>query len=286
LRRFTGRRGMPSLIVSDNAKTFVAAAKFLRKLMKDEEVQRYLEDGRVVWRFNLSRAPWWGGFFERMIGCVKRVLRKVLGNARLSLVELQTVVAEVEGTVNNRPLTYDYSEMGEDMITPSHLVYGYRFDCIPDDIKDEEDEKDIYKRLRYIANKRKHYWKRWQREYLLDLREHHKKINKKGSRLVKDGDVVIVFEESTPRGKWKLGHVKKLIVGKDNQTRGAVIDIVTGKGRLMEIERPVQKLYPLEINCNYQEEKSKDGRIATLDRPRRRAAIDADWRRRVLDQMD
>jgi len=283
LRRFTGRRGMPSLIVSDNAKTFVAAAKFLRKLMKDEEVQRYLEDGRVVWRFNLSRAPWWGGFFERMIGCVKRVLRKVLGNARLSLVELQTIVAEVEGTVNNRPLTYDYSEMGEDMITPSHLVYGYRFDCIPDDIKDE---KDIYKRLRYIANKRKHYWKRWQREYLLDLREHHKKINKKGSTLVKEGDVVIVFEESTPRGKWKLGHVKKLIVGKDNQTRGAVIDIVTGKGRLMEIERPVQKLYPLEINCNYEEEKSKDGRIATLDRPRRRAAIDADWRRRVLDQMD
>jgi len=54
----------------------------------------------------------------------------------------------------------------------------------------------------------------------------------------------------------------------------------------MEIERPMQKLYHLGINCNYEEEKSKDGRIATLDRPRRRAAIDADWRRRVLDQMD
>ena len=158
---------MPSLIVSDNAKTFVAAAKFLRKLMNDEEVQRYLVDGGVVWRFNLSRAPWWGGFFERMIGCVKRVLTKVLGNARLSLVELQTVVTEVEGPVNNRPLTYDYSEMGEDMITPSHLVYGYRFDCIPDDIKDEEDEKDVYKRLRFITNKRRHYWRRWQRESLI-----------------------------------------------------------------------------------------------------------------------
>ena len=103
--------------------------------------------------------------------------------------------------------------------------------------------------------------------------------------MVKEGDVVIVFEESTPRGQWKLGHVKKLIVGKDNQIRGAVIDIVTGKGRLMEIERPVQKLYPLEINCNYEEEKSKDGKIVTLERPRS-AAIDADWRRRILDQMD
>jgi len=26
--------------------------------------------------------------------------------------------------------------------------------------------------------------------------------------LVKEGDVVIVFEESTPRGKWKLGHFR------------------------------------------------------------------------------
>ena len=143
--------------------------------------------------------------------------KKVLGNARLLLVELQTVVTEVEGTVNNRLLTYDYSEMGGDMITPSHLVCGYRFGCIPDDIIDEEDEKDIYKRLRYITNKRKHYWRRWQREYLIDLREHHKKIQKKVSQLVKEGDVVFVFEESTPRGRWKLGHVKKLIVGKDNQ---------------------------------------------------------------------
>ena len=42
LRSFTERRRMPSLIISDNAKTFVAAAKFLRKLMKDEEVQRNL----------------------------------------------------------------------------------------------------------------------------------------------------------------------------------------------------------------------------------------------------
>ena len=37
-----------------------------------------------------------------------------------------------------------------------------------------------------------------------------------------------------PRGKWELGHVKTLIVGKDNQIRRAVIDTVTGKGRLMK----------------------------------------------------
>ncbi len=288
LRRFSGRRGMPSLIVSDNAKTFKAAAKFLRKLMKDDDIMTYLEDNSIVWKFNLSRAPWWGGFFERMIGCVKRCLKKILGNSRLSLVELQTVMSEIEGTVNNRPLTYDYSEFGEDMITPAHLIYGYRFDNIPDEVKDEEDEKDLHRRLRYIANKRRHYGRRWHREYLLDLREHHKKIQKKnGSQLIKDGDVVIVFDESLPRGKWKLGHVTKLIVGKDDHIRGAVIDVVTGKGRLTQLERPVQKLYPLEVNYNYRDEQVRGNSITLPERPgRRTAAIDADWRRRVLDQMD
>ena len=32
--------------------------------MNDEEVQRYLVDGGVVWRFHLSRAPWWEGFLN------------------------------------------------------------------------------------------------------------------------------------------------------------------------------------------------------------------------------
>ena len=90
-----------------------------------------------------------------------------------------------------------------------------------------------------------------------------------------------------PRGKWKFGHVKTLIVGNDNQIRGSVIDIITGKGRLMEIERPVQKLYPLKVNCSYEKKKTKEDRTVQHERPgRRRAAIDADWRRRILDQMD
>ena len=55
-------------------------------------------DGGGAWRFNLSRAPWWGGFFERMIGYVKRARREVLVNVRPSLVELKAVVAEVKAT--------------------------------------------------------------------------------------------------------------------------------------------------------------------------------------------
>ena len=113
--------------------------------MANEEVQRYLEDNGVKWQFNLERAPWWGGIFERLVGSVKRCLRKVAGNARLSQVELETILVEIEGTLNNRPLTYGYDELGEDMLMPAHLLYGYRFETIPDDLKDEENDANLNK---------------------------------------------------------------------------------------------------------------------------------------------
>ena len=100
---------------------------------------------------------------------------------------------EIEGTLNNRPLTYSYDELGEDMLTPAHLLYGYRFEAIPDDVKDEEDNANLNKRVRYLVNRRKHFWRRWRREYLIDLREMHKlKATKKGDQ-IKEQHVVIVF---------------------------------------------------------------------------------------------
>ena len=56
---------------------------------------------------------------------------------------------------------------------------------------------------------------------------------------------------------------------------------------LTQLERPVQNLYPLEVNYNYQDDQIRENSASLPERPaRRNAAIDADWRRRVLDQMD
>ena len=55
---------------------------------------------------------------------MKRVLRKVLKNSRFDYEDLETIIVEVEGTLNNRPLTYDYDEVHTEMLTPSHLLCG------------------------------------------------------------------------------------------------------------------------------------------------------------------
>ena len=87
--------------MSDNAKTFQATEKALNELFNNPEVQTDLGHKKVEWRFNLERAPWWRGFFER-IASVKDCLRETLGKARLTYEELLTVLVEVECMLNAR----------------------------------------------------------------------------------------------------------------------------------------------------------------------------------------
>ncbi len=70
-------------MISDNAKTFVATKQLLQGLKNDDAVSDYLASKSIRWRFNLSRAPWCGGFFERLIGVMKSSLAKAVGNALL-----------------------------------------------------------------------------------------------------------------------------------------------------------------------------------------------------------
>ena len=59
----------------------------------------------INWWFIVEKSPWWGGFYERLVGCVKRCLKKVLSNARLTYEELLTLLIEIEGILNSRLLT-------------------------------------------------------------------------------------------------------------------------------------------------------------------------------------
>jgi hypothetical protein len=79
LKRFIARRGRPSKVYSDNGKTFVAAAKWLAKVQRDESFNDFLSEHSITWQFNLSRAPWWGGQFERLIGLMKSAFGTRIG---------------------------------------------------------------------------------------------------------------------------------------------------------------------------------------------------------------
>ena len=60
-------RTRSKLIISDNAQTFRATASWTRKIRKNEVLQDFLAKQKIEWQFNLSKSPWWGGMYERLI---------------------------------------------------------------------------------------------------------------------------------------------------------------------------------------------------------------------------
>ena len=91
-----------------------------------------------------------------------------------------------------------------------------------------------------------HFWRRWSKEYLIELRDAHRN-QKADSTLAKPGEVVVIHDEGCPRGFWKLAVIEKLIVGKDGHTRGAVLRLPSKDGQRTTLQRPLQRIYPLEV---------------------------------------
>jgi len=203
------------------------------------EVQSFLLNHKVKWKFNSERAPWWGSFFEHMVRCVKRRLKKSLKNAKLAYEELLTVAVEIECVLNSRPLTYVSLEDRVEHLTPSHLFTGRRLLSIPDEsIVAEEESSDVEiltRRQGYVTSLLFHFWSRWKREYKVELREHHRALEKgaaSNSPSVETGDIVTVVKEGkSNRGMWKLGKVLDVYPGNDGLVRGATIEVDPSNGK-------------------------------------------------------
>ena len=168
----------------------------------------------------------------------KRCLKKMIGQAKLSLDEIHTAIVEIESIINSRPLSYISSSDLEESLTPSHLMIGRRILNLPDNLgylldpADEEftvDPTQLRKRARYLSSTLNHFWKRWRSEYLVELREFHRQSNHHFPMqpFIATGDVVVVHDENLPRGFWKLGRVEEVIASRDGRVRGAAVRLVS-----------------------------------------------------------
>ena len=158
---------------------------------------------------------------------------------------------------------------------------------MPDEVNESDVDYEgtkINARFRYLAKKKAHFWNRWRKEYLVGLREFHKSKIVGSGKLIQVGDVVLVSEDNVKRGKWRMAEVEKLVVGHDGEVRGAKIR-VTKKGKRSIMSRPLQKLYPLEVRIEREEKKveeNKEERNEKVVRPRRAAALDAEWKTKEM----
>ncbi|XP_055948217.1 uncharacterized protein LOC129981409 [Argiope bruennichi] len=146
LKRFFSRRGVSSSICSDNATNFKGANSELKRLQNmigrpPEPLANYLTTEQVTWKFIPPRSPNFGGLWEAGVKSFKHHLKRVVGNARLTMEQFLTIVIQIEGILNSRPLTPLSSDPNNfEILTPGHFLIGRPINCIPD--PDYSERKD------------------------------------------------------------------------------------------------------------------------------------------------
>lgn len=238
LRRFVARRGRPKVIYSDNGTNFVGTENLLKTLDWDLIV-RESSVRRIQWKNIPPSAAWWGGWWERLVQMVKKLLKRVIGRASLKYEELATILCDVEAVINSRPLTY-LSEDPRDLspLTPAMFLQDIQVVGMPD--LDRLDEVNISRRFRYQQNLRETFRRRFRDEYLGLLVRQPKRCR---TRELKVGEVVLIGCDNKKKLDWPMGVVTSLLPGSDNCVR--VVKLKTALGKLT---RPVQRVYPLEVS--------------------------------------
>ena len=187
------------------------------------------------------------------LALTKISLRKMVGRTRLSLVQLQTVITQIEAILNDRPLMRVSTDIQSfEPLTPAHLLYGRRITTLPFNYEADEELEDptfgrdmniqiFSKAYLKTQNVLRTFWRRWSSSYLPSLREHHQATKGPIEEAIKIGDIVQVHQDSK-RSEWKLAVVEQLNRGADGMVRSAEIRTTNGK-----TSRPINKLYPVEV---------------------------------------
>ena len=284
IRRFVARRGLPASFISDNARTFKSASKDLRKIIRSQEFSRYMTKNRVGWKFIVDKAPWWGGFWERLVKTVKLCLKKIIGRAIVTYDELATILTEVESVINARPITYVYDdeESVSYALTPSHLINGRMITAMPNDHHYEivSTSSTLSRRAKHQRNILQRFINLWRRDYLLNLRENSatNSRNSSNSTAISKGDIVLLISDSTARNFWQLAVVEEFISSRDGAIRAAIVKTINGQGKPSRLKRVIQHLIPLEIRSTFQENRD-DWPVRQNTRVRRDAAVVGELRR-------
>ena len=241
LRRFIARRGEVRMIRSDNGSNFVGTNRELKRevdhlLDNNSYIARQTLARGIEWRFNPPGASHFGGAWERMIRSVRKILNGLLTSQTFTEETLRTLLCEVECIINNRPLTPVSADPRDQVpLTPNHLLV---LRCVSLPASQTVEDLDLHgkknwRQASYLANQ---FWRRWRLEYIPLLQTRAGPVTRSRDN-VKVGDVVLVVDDSVPRGTWPLGLVEDVRTSDDAKVRAAKV-----RCRGTTFWRPVTKL--------------------------------------------
>lgn len=240
LRRFVARRNRPATMYSDPGSNFKGTDNALSKL-DWSKIRDVAFPDKIEWIINPPKAPWWGGWWERLIGMVKDLLKKVLGKVCVDYEEMTTILCDCEAVINKRPLTYVSGDtMDLEVLTPDMFLKDTRKTGVVD--LDHIDSSFLNQKRSERQRIMNELRQRFRVEYLAQL------PFRKGdaeTRRIEIGEIVLIIDENKKKIHWPLARVIDICPGKSNKVR--VAKVKTAKGIFVRL---VKKLVPLEIRSD------------------------------------
>lgn len=245
LRRFTSRRGKPEKIFSDNGTNFVGAQNMLKELhdfliKENNNIIDSCANECIAWHFIPPYSPHFGGLWESGVKSVKFHLLRVLKDSKLTYEEFYSILVQVEGMLNSRPL-YPLSSDPNDLqpLTPSHFLIGRPLVTVADPSV-QHLPMNRMSRFQFLQHLNQSFWKRWSTEYLSQLQQRGKW--KQQVHAIKTGTLVVVKKDNFPSCRWSMGRIIDI-----HPDREGVVRVVTVKTSQGVFKRAVVNVCPLPM---------------------------------------
>ena len=247
LIRFQSRRPGVRKIYSDCGTNFKGAQAALKQAMETwngSEAAAELQLIGLEWYFTIPYASHRAGVWERLIKDAKKHLSILLLKDNLHLDTFVTIITEVEGIMNRRPITYVSSDPKDsDALTPADLLYPGVFahssvNVLPPVPPGGECLRYSWKTARSYIDA---FWKRWTSDYVSTLQN-----RRKWQTTVKDlcvDQLVLLVDELKTRDLWQVGRILE-VQGDENHVRQALVRLPNGKC----FTRDRTKLVALELD--------------------------------------
>lgn len=193
IKRLIFRKSNPICLYSDNATNFRGSKTELHELYRmfknDNSYSKIVEfctSKCIEFKFTVPLASHMGGIYEAGIKSVKMLLKRHLSSTKLTYELLYTVLVQIEGILNSRPLC-PITDLPNDVtcLTPAHFIVGAPITDLPEPymVDYKESRLNIYQKMIQIKQK---FWKQFYCNYLSELQTRNKWLEPKANLQIGD----------------------------------------------------------------------------------------------------
>ena len=225
LKKHEARNGSPQQYFADLGKQIIGADRILSEAITniDQNVVENFASGRnVKFTFGTPYFHEGQGAVERLVQEVKKSLKIITKHQTITFGELDCMLSEASYLVNSRPLLLNPGLGDDGFICPNDVMFG-RSDMTPPNI--DVPENSLTRRAAHKQKIIAEFWDKWSGSYYQSLVRYHKWQLKTRNAVV--GDVVLILDKETSKGKFCLGIIDSVKVDNDGQVRKVIVKYKT-----------------------------------------------------------